>query len=214
MKITYAITVCNEEKSFKKLYETLRLNKQEQDNILVLVDLNKCPVGSDFHEFLLDLHKARYIKLISDNFQGNFADWKNKLVDHPLVGDFCIFLDADELLPPQLIDDLPEIIELNPQVNILGFARQNFVKGITPEYIQKWGWRIDDQQRLNYPDVQLRGLRTGKGIRWYGQVHETLKGEGVTTVLPLEPQYSILHSKDLDRQIKQNNSYETGNYER
>jgi len=67
---------------------------------------------------------------------------------------------------------------------------------------------------INKWDIQLRGLRTGKGIRWQGQVHETLVGEGITTVLPLEPQYSILHSKDLDRQIKQNNSYETGNYDR
>lgn len=160
MKLTYCITVCDEEKQFKKLYETLRINKREIDNIIVLVDLNKCPVGSKFHDFLLDLHKARYIKLISDNFQGNFSDWKNKLVDHPLVGDFCIFLDADELLPPQLIDDLPEIIELNPQVNILGFPRINMVKNIGLTHVDKWGWNASKLEQfqqdkifdLNNPD--------------------------------------------------------------
>lgn len=207
MKLTYSITVSSEEREFRKLYETLRINKRDNDNILVLVDITKCPPDSDFHEFLLDLHKARHIKLISDEFNGDFGSWKNKLIDHPMVGDFQIFLDADELLPPQLIDDLPEIIELNPQVNILGFPRSNFVKDITPEDIQRWGWRIDEQQKINWPDIQLRGLRTGKGIKWYGSVHEILKGEGITTVLPLEPQYSILHSKTIHRQRQQNDFY-------
>ena len=206
MKLTYAITVSSEEREFRKLYETLRINKHSEDNIIVLLDMNKYVESLNMFLDILDLNGD--ITLIRDNFQGNFADWKNKLVDHPLCQDFVIFLDADELLPPQLIDDLPQIIELNPEVNILGFPRQNFVKGITQDDIQRWGWRIDEQQRINFPDVQLRGLRTDKGIRWVGSVHETLKGEGITTVLPLEPQYSILHSKTIEKQRQQNNLYD------
>jgi hypothetical protein len=212
MKITYAITCADEEKQFRKLYETLRINKRDEDNILVLVDENKCPKFSDFHEFLSDLHKARYIKLISGNFDGHFGNWKNRLLEHPMIQDWAIFLDADELLPPQLIDDLPVILELNPNVDVIGLPRQNFVKDITPEYIQKWGWRIDEHQRINFPDVQFRIARNGRGIRWEGKVHETLVCKGIKTTLPLENNYAILHYKDLDRQIKQNNSYETGDY--
>ena len=212
MKITYALTVANEEREFRKLYENIRINKREEDNIIVLVDLNKSPKGSEFYLELCDLVQDKSILLISDKFDGNFGNWKNKLIDHTSCLDYLVFLDADELLPPQLIDDLPLILELNPTVNIIGMARQNFIKGITPEDIQKWGWRIDDQNQINYPDVQFRIMRSGQGIRWVGKIHETLVGPGIKTTLPAESAYSILHIKTIERQTKQNESYETGKY--
>jgi hypothetical protein len=212
MRLTYCITVANEEREFRKLYETLRINKRDEDNILVLVDENKCLPKTEFHNFLMELHKGRKIKLISGNFDGHFGNWKNKLVEHPLCKDWLVFLDADELLPPQLIDDLPLILELNPTVNILGLPRQNFVKGITQEDIQKWRWRVDEKQRINWPDLQYRIIRNNSGVKWEGQVHETLVGPGIKTNLPLETEYAILHSKTIERQRKQNESYETGNF--
>lgn len=212
MKITYCLSVADEEKEFGKLYENLRINKRDEDNILVLVDENKCIPGTSFHDSLLELHKGRKIKLISGNFDGHFGNWKNKLIEHPLCKDWLIFLDADERLSPQLIDDLPLILELNPSVDVIGLPRQNFVKGITPEDIQNWGWRIDDQQRINWPDVQFRIARNGKGIKWEGKVHETLVCDGIKTTLPLENNYSILHFKEIERQRKQNLSYQTGDY--
>jgi hypothetical protein len=212
MKITYCITVANEEKEFKKLYETLRINKREEDNILVLVDENKCPKYSEFHDFLMDLHIARYIKLISGNFDGHFGNWKNKLREHPMCKDYLVFLDADELLPPQLIDDLPLILELNPDVDVLGLPRANYVKGITQEDIQKWGWTMDSDQKINWPDTQFRIMRNKPNIRWEGAVHETLVCPGIKTTLPLEPTYAILHFKDIKKQRIQNESYQTGDY--
>lgn len=213
MRLTYCITVANEEREFRKLYETLRINKRDEDNILVLVDENKCLPKTEFHNFLMELHKGRKIKLISGNFDGHFGNWKNKLINSPYSdGDFLIFLDADERLPPQLIDDLPLILELNPTVNIIGLPRQNFVKGITQEDIQKWGWRIDELGRINWSDVQYRIIRNNSGVKWEGQVHETLVGPGIKTTLPIEPEYAILHCKTIEKQRIQNKSYETGNY--
>ena len=65
---------------------------------------------------------------------------------------------------------------------------------------------------INLWDIQYRIMRNNSGIRWEGQVHETLVGPGIKTNLPLEPEYAILHSKTIERQRKQNESYETGNY--
>lgn len=212
MKITYCLSVANEEPEFRKLYETLRINKRDEDNILVLVDLNKCPISSNFFDFLEDLSKSKSIRMMTGYFGGNFSHWKNHLIDFNVEDDFKIFLDADELLPPQLIDDLPIILELNPDVNIFGLARQNFTKGITQEYADKWGWTIDELGRNCWPDVQFRICRSNLGIRWSGKVHETLVGPGIKTTLPLEPNYSILHSKTIQKQIIQNSNYETGDY--
>lgn len=211
-RISFCLTVADEEKEFRKLYETLRINKRDEDNILVLVDETKCPKHSDFHEFLMDLHKARYIKLISGNFQGNFSEWKNQLREHPMVKDWLVFLDADELLPPQLIDDLPLILELNPDVDVIGLPRQNFTEGITPEDVKKWGWTLDELGRNCWPDYQWRIMRNKPGIQWSGQVHETITGYKIKTELPAEPPYAILHCKTIDKQRLQNSRYETGDY--
>ena len=72
---------------------------------------------------------------------------------------------------------------------------------------------MDELGRINYPDVQFRIAKSGQGVRWEGHVHETLTGPGIKTTLPFEPEYAILHYKNIDRQRKQNLSYETGNYE-
>ena len=87
------------------------------------------------------------------------------------------------------------ILELNETVNIFGFPRHNFVKGITEEDIQNWGWKMDELGRINYPDVQFRIAKSGQGVRWEGHVHETLTGPGIKTTLPFEPEYAILHRK-------------------
>jgi hypothetical protein len=38
----------------------------------------------------------------------------------------------------------------------LRVPRVNTVKGITQEHIQKWGWIVDNQGRVNWPDLQWR----------------------------------------------------------
>lgn len=155
MRITYAITVANEIVEFKKLYETLRINKRDEDNIIVLVDTNKCPKYSEFFEFLSDLHKARHIKLIDDKFGGNFGEWKNKLRNHPLCKDYLFFLDADEVPNPILIENLPLIIELNPEVDVIGVPRANFLDRIGLSWLRKWGWRVTKSEIIEEKTFNL-----------------------------------------------------------
>jgi len=209
MNISYIITVADEEKEFRKLYETLRINKREEDNIIVLVDLNKCLVTSELLGFIHKLSSNNYITLIEDRFRGNFADWKNLVLGRTCLKEWLIFLDADELLPPQLIDDLPLILELNPDADVIGFPRANFVKGITPEHIKAWGWRQDIKGRINYPDVQYRVMKNKPTIRWEGHVHETLVGYNIRTEFPIGGGFDLLHIKDIKKQEQQNNYYNT-----
>ncbi len=40
-------------------------------------------------------------------------------------------------------------------------------------------------------------MRNKPNIRWEGSVHETLVCPGIKTTLPAEPNYAILHFKDI-----------------
>jgi len=102
-------------------------------------------------------------------FVNDFAIWKNKLNGY-CSGDYIFQLDADELITKELILNLPEVIESNPEVDLFVFPRINTVKGITDEHIKMWGWRMDDNGRINFPDWQGRLYK--KGLNWYGKVHE------------------------------------------
>lgn len=206
-KISYVILVADEEKEFKKLYENLRVNKRDEDNIIVLADLNKLNTKQSLKDLIYELSSKNRIILIEDYFNGNFAEWRNKVLNKPYLKDYLMFLDSDELLPPQLIDDLPLILELNPDVDVIGLPRANYVKGITQEDLDRWGWKLDELGRNCWPDVQYRIMRNKPGIRWEGIVHETLICPGIKTTLPAESSYAILHYKDIERQRRQNGFY-------
>ena len=67
MKISYAVTVCNELDEIKKLIPFLIENKQEQDEIVVLIDLKNGT--SDVLEYLGLLEDE--IIIVSDQFDGH-----------------------------------------------------------------------------------------------------------------------------------------------
>ena len=76
MKISYAITVCNELEEVKRLLDLLLEHKREQDEIVVLYDNNGTKEAFDY------LQSVERIKFVWDNFQYHFAEWKNKLNEY------------------------------------------------------------------------------------------------------------------------------------
>jgi hypothetical protein len=94
MKISYAITVCNELEEIEKLIKFLHSNKRTEDEICVLLDK---PKASDY--LLNQLYRyssANWIFLKESAFSGHFADWKNELT-RMCSGDYIFQIDADEL---------------------------------------------------------------------------------------------------------------------
>jgi hypothetical protein len=88
--------------------------------------------------------------------------------------------------------------------------RENYVTGLTLEHIQKWGWRVDIQNRVNYPDYQGRIYKNSPDrIKWQNKVHEVLTGYKQYATLPEVPALSINHTKTIEKQEKQNNYYNT-----
>ena len=207
MKISYAITVCDELEELKRLVDFLTSNKHKQDEIVILFDQVK---GTQ--EVLTYLDTIRTIKgikgcLVSDRFKGHFADWKNLLTAN-CTGDFIFQIDADEYLPEEFIDLLHQILEANPEVDLYYVPRINTVSGLTEEHIQKWGWRVQNG-RVNWPDYQSRIYRNSPEIKWENKVHEKIIGFKQYTTLPAVDELALIHPKTIERQEKQNAYYQT-----
>lgn len=173
MKISYAITVCNELQEVTQLLNVLIQNKRQEDEIVVLLDK---PKASKQLELLLEGHAhKKNIVLAIDYFDDHFADWKNKLTSF-CTGDYVFQIDADEIPCTPLIESLPRILESNPQLDVLLVPRINTVEGLTQEHIRKWGWDVNDKGWVNYPDWQWRVYRNVPHIQWVNKVHERLDG--------------------------------------
>ena len=204
MKISYAITVCNEFTEIQKLIPYLLDNIRPDDEIVVLYDSKN---GDEkVEEYLRAKSVNPTYSWHSGEFDGHFADWKNKLTDL-CNGDYIFQIDADEIPNKELIDNLPQILEMN-SVDVILVPRVNLVDGLTDEYIKKWNWNVDDKGRVNWPDPQWRVYKKSESIRWINKVHEKLEGYDTISNLPWVEELSLFHHKDIDKQIKQNDYYD------
>jgi len=106
MKISYAITVCNEQAEIIKLVTLLRENKRPEDEIVVLYDQTNG--SSEVPTWLTTQSKYPGFQFWRGFFEGHFADWKNKLSEY-CSGDYIFQIDADEYPHDKLIESLPKI---------------------------------------------------------------------------------------------------------
>ena len=208
MKISYALTVCDEFLEIQRLLTLLLNDKRQQDEIVVLVDLSKNDPTSELLGYLHKLSYNDYITLLEQPFNNHFADWKNMLT-RSCKGDYIFNIDADEIPNEYLIENLPSLLETNPEVDMFRVPRVNTVEGLTQEHIKKWGWNVNDKGWVNYPDYRMRIYRNTPDIKWVNKVHEVLEGYKTHGMLPLEEKYALYHPKDIKRQEKQNNYYNT-----
>jgi hypothetical protein len=197
MKLSYAITVCNEFEETINLITTLLNYKGENSEIVVLLDMPKA--SEELVEYLELQANANYIELIESEFDNNFAQWKNFLNSH-CKGEWIFQIDADEILDANLIVNLEDILNDNTDKDLILVPRINIVNGITPEHIQKWGWNVNDNGWINFPDVQTRIYKNSENIGWVGNVHERIVGYNSYTNFPGDEIYCIKHIKSIEKQ--------------
>ena len=207
MKISYAITVCNELVEIQRLLPFLVKNKRQEDEIVVFYDSNNGTKAVDEYLRSLSTNTFAPFRYISYHFDGHFANMKNALTE-ACLGDYIFQIDADETPSRYLIQYLPILLSTN-DVEVLRVPRINTVEGLTQEHIQKWGWIVDNHGRVNWPGLQWRIYKRKSEIRWKNKVHEVLEGYKTHAILPLEEAFALQHHKDIERQEKQNNYYDT-----
>jgi len=207
MKLSYAITACNEHEEIIRLVTQLINYKGENSEIVVLLDTPKS--STEMIEYLELQANSNYITLIESEFDNDFAQWKNFLNSH-CKGEWIFQLDADEYLSNDLIYNLEELLEVNTDKDLIVVPRINTVEGLTEAHIQKWGWNVNEKGWVNFPDVQTRIYKNNpETIGWSGKVHERIVGFQSYTNFPSDEVYCIIHPKTIDRQEKQNNYYDT-----
>ena len=206
MKITYAITVCNEQFEIIRLVEMILDNKRPQDDIVVLYDQTNG--NSEIPDWLTKKSKLPGFQFWRGAFKGHFADWKNKLTEY-CSGDYIFQIDADEYPNKELFTFLPIILESNPDNEVYLVPRVNTVEGLTESHTKKWGWNVSEKGWINWPDYQWRIWKNKPEIKWKNKVHEVLTGFKVYAPLPAEEKLALYHPKTIDRQEIQNKYYES-----
>lgn len=246
--ITYAITVCNENKELNVLLHTLLSAADENSHILVQGDEGN--VSKKVKKVIKKL-KPMYIEAeiafdyIEYPLNGNFSEFKNNLSLHAR-GEWIFNIDADEIPARKLLVGLTRLLESSADdVDVISFSRINIVNDINVECVDKWRWNIstldgyentialEDVTRghydlikscgliiketdafvnyrvpiINWPDHQMRLYRNIPNVRWVNKVHEVLVGYRNLAYVT-DPEWSLIHLKELDKQINQNIFYE------
>ena len=204
MKLSYAITVCNELVEIQRLITYLLEHKRREDELVVLFDSTNGT--KEVEEFLRAKSINGEFNWHSYPFNGHFAQMKNWLTNM-CTGDYIFQIDADEMIDEYFIRLLPQVLEHN-KVDIIKVPRINTVEGLTPEHVSKWGWRVDDNGYVNFPDYQWRIYKNSDDIKWVNKVHEKLEGYKTLSHLPQDSEWCLLHHKTIEKQEKQNNYYE------
>jgi hypothetical protein len=204
MKISYAITVCDELEEIKRLVTFLLEHKDVRDEIVITFDHKN---GSkEVEKYLRSQTEEISWHTAWPPFERDFSKLKN-YTKSMCKGDYIFHLDADEYPNKILMEQLPQILEIN-DVDLIWIPRVNTVEGLTDEWANKWGWRVTENGWVNYPDYQSRVFRNVDEIFWQNKVHERIVGAKTYAHLPPHEELSLYHSKTIDKQIKQNELYE------
>ena len=207
MKISYEITVKDELNELQRLIQFLIGNKRPDDEIVILYDSFGGSKGVEEWLRANSVSNNQY-SWHSRRFDNHFADHKNYL-NSLCSGDYIFQIDADELPHENLISQLPLILENNPSVQLYSIPRVNTVEGLTPQHIQKWGWSVNEQGWVNWPDYQMRVYKNEPSVMWANKVHEVIVGHKQYSYVPMQGEWALYHPKTIERQEKQNNYYET-----
>jgi glycosyltransferase involved in cell wall biosynthesis len=199
--ISYAITACNEHTELDRLLDQLSKEIPSTDEIIVQLDSENFT-----QEVEKVVEKYHNITRIYFALNGDFAVFKNNLKKH-CIKDYIFFIDADEYLSDTLLLNVSQILEINDTVDIFAIPRINTVEGLTQEHIQKWGWNVNEEGWVNYPDYQTRLCKNTNDTIWEGKVHERLVKSDACNFGTFPSGFELVHPKDIERQERQNDFY-------
>lgn len=213
MKISYLVTVHNETLELLQLIEKLKTHIDfvaPNDEVVILDDFS----DNEDTKKILSKAKSYGFTVVQHALNKNFSEHKN-YGSKRCVGDYIIQIDADEYLFPNLLNNIHEIIESNPTVELYRVPRVNIVRGATDNDARNWGWHVSklpdfgDLPIINWGngDYQSRIYKNSLRIQWHKPLHETIMGAAIVAHLPKEVDYAIIHDKTIDRQKAQNEFY-------
>ena len=214
MKISYLVTCKNETLELLQLVEKLKTHIDfvaPNDEVVILDDFS----NNEDTKKILSKAKSYGFTVVQHSLNKNFSEHKN-YGSKRCVGDYILQIDADEYLSQPLLNNIHEIIDSNPTVELYRVPRVNIVRGATDNDARNWGWHMTklpefgDLPIINWHttgDYQSRIYKNSLRIQWHKPLHETIIGASIVTDLPKEVDYAIIHDKTIERQRNQNMFY-------
>ena len=214
MKISYLVTCKNETLELLQLIEKLKTHIDfvaPNDEVVILDDFS----NNEDTKKILAKAKSYGFTVVQHSLNKNFSEHKN-YGSKRCVGDYILQIDADEYLSQPLLNNIHEIIDSNPTVELYRVPRVNIVRGATDNDARNWGWHMTklpefgDLPIINWHttgDYQSRIYKNSLRIQWHKPLHETIIGASIVADLPKEVDYAIIHDKTIDRQRSQNEFY-------
>ena len=151
MKISYAVTTHNEHKEISKLIPFILENKDPEDELVIVDDHSDYKTWYIFDEYI---HEPKHnIKFVEHALYSDFSVHKN-FMNSQCSGDWIVNIDADEIPNQFLMKNIKALIETNPGVELYWVPRVNTVEGLTEQHIKMWGWRVEENGWVNWPDPQ------------------------------------------------------------
>lgn len=208
MKISYGITTWIEHEELDNLINYLNTRIDNEDEIIVVYDKNRAT--SEVLSVLNNFKRDNY-KFYPFNFQQNWLENKNYL-GSMCTGEYIFQIDSDEIPSEILLQNIKPILESNPDIDVYWVPRINIVNGLTQEHIKQWGWNVNEKLWVNFPDPQKRIYRNSPEIQWRDpegqpQVHGMVTGYKTETQLPFTEEWSLIHTKTIQKQEYQNKTY-------
>lgn len=205
--ISYTISVYNELTELERLLSLLKSVQKSDDEIVILHTYRKpSEQKSDNFIEIQKLSKSYANIYQTFHFQDRFAEMKNHLNDLA-TKDYIINFDADEFVSKETLELWFAIIK-SQNHDLYYIPRINTIKGYTIEDIKKYGWIINQNGWIQWPDYQPRIFKNNKQIRWSGNVHEHPTGFSDHHVMAASPSLAILHHKQISKQREQNDLYD------
>jgi glycosyltransferase involved in cell wall biosynthesis len=217
MKLSFLVTVHNEGKNdfgilMEQLAEYLKTNSE--DEVIILDD------HSDNQETIdiINQYKCDNIKHVQHKLDLNFGAHK-QFGNEQCSGNWIFQIDSDEYFSEGLLFGLKDLVSSNPNVELYLVPRINILRGLTQEAATKFGWEVSEIDGLgdengNYKiinwrggDYQYRFYKNDPKIRWERPLHELIVGAKTMTQIPREPNWALIHDKNLEKQLSQNAFY-------
>lgn len=206
--VSYCVTVCNELRELTELLNFLQTNINPDDEIVVQYDEGGVtPEVLEYLKLMDKMHENHVI--VGFPLNKDFATFKNNLTK-VATKEFIFQIDADELPNPIMVQNLGTVLDSN-DVDVILVPRINTVDGLTIEHVNKWGWKVNEEGWVNWPDYQTRIYRRTDDIEWRGDVHERITGYNTVSNFPASQEWALLHDKTIDKQESQVALYETIN---
>ena len=195
MKLSYAITVCNESRELYSLVSFLKKVKDPEDEINVLVDSTHVTQNVrdvlKFYEEDIIVHERE--------FDGDFSKHRNFHISK-CSGDYIFLVDADEMPQELLIKNIKYNIEQSGG-DVFSVPRINIHPGSTKEWLKACNFRVNEVGWINWPDYNCRIFKNNpKKIHFVNSLHESITGFEKQILIEAKPEIAIWHIKSIEKQ--------------